>query len=623
MRKQNAYYDDKFTSVQTLLSKVEDERSKFLNENETTKKKLDQTEKHLKMREGEVSTLQQRVQDLISKHNVDLRELKTDNAALTSELNRAKENITQYESREVEFQVLRREKEESDRKGRDAIERNETMRRNHERTVESLNASLSTLKRLHKEHEITERNHQEKLKTAEKFRIDQVKKLKAEISDLKKSKSLHKTEFENSLNEKASEMDQLVEDHKTSVSLLGEEIDRLKKKAVMDIQQLEDKSTELMSERDELRQLLDSKDRECNELQNNLKIMQKDLAISKSDVEQVKELSSKEQEVLGRKIDDLEAKNQQLEGLTNQLNADHSSLEKEMADIKRRHAEEYKRMESRQTNLHEELIGSKMVNKDLEHNNRRLHSRTTELSDKVKKMEQLDTCNREKIQELKAELSMIIKAQNSAKESHKNELQNMKAQSDTLRAEIASKDKVINELNDTKRALDERKEILQNMVTQNRQLNDDYAEARTLVSELQEEMDGYLRDKACAIRKASHLEKQLGEKESSFRADLDERDSIITTLKLQLSKAEKHLVEKHKKEKEYGEMEKENDKLKDKIKRQEAFLKKKLQQDRTLRQSSIVNNKLKPFPQFSNQRKLSEGTTNSFDIYNEESVLDN
>lgn len=299
MRKQNAYYDDKFTSVQTLLSKVEDERSKFLNENETTKKKLDQTEKHLKMREGEVSTLQQRVQDLISKHNVDLRELKTDNAALTSELNRAKENITQYESREVEFQVLRREKEESDRKGRDAIERNETMRRNHERTVESLNASLSTLKRLHKEHEITERNHQEKLKTAEKFRIDQVKKLKAEISDLKKSKSLHKTEFENSLNEKASEMDQLVEDHKTSVSLLGEEIDRLKKKAVMDIQQLEDKSTELMSERDELRQLLDSKDRECNELQNNLKIMQKDLAISKSDVEQVKELSSKEQEVLG------------------------------------------------------------------------------------------------------------------------------------------------------------------------------------------------------------------------------------------------------------------------------------------------------------------------------------
>ena len=590
LSKENAYFNDKFASVQTLLGQVEDQRASLVSTNESLEKKLQDSERHLSMREDEVATLQTRIQEAEVRHNSEIRELKTDNAALMNELERLRESVSSFEARQVQFEVLKRELAESNLRVREAQERFEDAKRNHERTEESLNASLSYLKRVIKEHELTDLEHQKKIQKCEKYRIEQTKKLNEEISRLNEERSRENAATEKFMKEKNSEIVQLVQEHKEEIDAKNLEISQANVSHEAMVDNVKTQITALNDDLHLKNECLKMKENETKLLQKQREELELKLASLEDDIEHNEKSSMNERTSLTNKIKKLEEEKSNYQEQVNSLEEKNTNLNEILGSLKLNNEKFKDTANSRITEVTCELEKVKISSEKVKAENEKLNAKLQDISDSLELATSEKTIVDRKNEKLKAELDLFIGAQSKEKLEQKRIIAKCKDDIKSLRDQLKKKDEAINELHNVKLALDERKEILKNMITQNRQLSDDYTEARSLASELKNEMDVYLREKECAIRKISMLEKQMIDNEKTHHRQLEEERLLRIETENKLVILEKELAAKQRQSKFQNELEKENKRLKDKIRRQEGFLKKKLDHDRALRQNNIHQN---------------------------------
>lgn len=504
---------------------------------------------------------------------------------------------------------------------RDAVARAEDMQRNHDRTVESLNASLTSIKRTMKQHEAIDAEMKSKLQKAERFRIDQVKKLKEEIATVNKERVEAKNNYEEKLKGVRQEKDKLVQDHKAAIDDMDRELSQLRitasdeqsnfTKQLLEAKELVSLQEKEISGRESEIQLLKCAKKESDHRIDEYKLIVIDfeqllvdrdnellelraikVSLKKSLVESDARLH--DADILSRE-EAIDAKTQ-----LNKSEANAKALElesrRQIATINKlkdslhlsREAESTTR--SRSTDIRSQLEKSQATVKALELEHRQSSVKCRKLEDSLEAIEKQKSSSEQKNVKLQAELDLLINSQRAAKESHILTIKSLQAEIYQLKSDLDEKSNALRELDDARLALDERKETLLNMVAQNRQLSDDYAEARTLVSELQDEMDSYIREKSCAETKLLVLEKQAIENEAKLKEDVEKERVSRMHVEADLVKTRKSMVLAKKKEKHSSDLEKENEMLKDKIKRQEAFLQKKLRKERTLRQSKVHHN---------------------------------
>mmetsp|Transcript_13030 Transcript_13030/g.19509 ORF Transcript_13030/g.19509 Transcript_13030/m.19509 type:complete len:711 (-) Transcript_13030:730-2862(-) len=645
---ENKYYHEKFASVQSLLTQVEEERTSLVKAKANVQKQLDKTKNHLDVRDNEVVQLQLRVQEHEQRKNRDFKHLKSDNAVLKAEVADLQGTVATFEEKQVQFEVLKREKFQSDVNARDAIARAEDMQRNHDRTVESLNASLTSLKRTMKEQEAMEADLKSKIQKAERFRIDQVKKLKAEIATVNKERVEIKNSYEQKLKSVRQEKDKLVQDHKAAIDDMDRELSQLRLTA-------SDEQSNFSKQLSEAKELVSLQEKDISRKENEIQLLKCAKEESDQRIEEYKlkvtefeqHLADRDNELLELRTSKLSLEQSLAESETRLHESDISSreraidaktqLNKAEANVKAleletrrqsatvnklkdslqasREAESLAR--SRSTDIRSQLDKSQATVKALELENRQCAVKCRKLEDSLDTMGKQKRSSEQKNIKLQAELDLLINSQRAAKEGHTLTIKSLQAEIYQLKSDLDAKSNALRELDEARSALEERKETLLNMVTQNRQLSDDYAEARILVSDLQDEMDSYIREKSCAETKLLVLEKQFAENEAKLKEDLQKERIARMQVEADLVKTRQNMILAKKKEKQTNELEKENGILKDKIKRQEAFLQKKLRKERTLRQSKVNNNisKRNSLDSLSIGSKDSKDTMASFEFY--------
>jgi chromosome segregation ATPase len=122
--------------------------------------------------------------------------------------------------------------------------------------------------------------------------------------------------------------------------------------------------------------------------------------------------------------------------------------------------------------------------------------------------------------------------------------------------------------------LSERTTLLGKMIQQNQSYEDEIKEARLLVSELQEESNEYLFQKEENDTTISRLKKEMKKKNDEFVDTIQSEKKLRTLLETDLQDVTVVLEKEKNKTKQFVELERDNYCLKDKIQRQEAFMKK-------------------------------------------------
>eukprot|EP00550_Attheya_septentrionalis_P000437 CAMPEP_0198292418 /NCGR_PEP_ID=MMETSP1449-20131203/11985_1 /TAXON_ID=420275 /ORGANISM="Attheya septentrionalis, Strain CCMP2084" /LENGTH=1106 /DNA_ID=CAMNT_0043991451 /DNA_START=279 /DNA_END=3599 /DNA_ORIENTATION=- len=122
--------------------------------------------------------------------------------------------------------------------------------------------------------------------------------------------------------------------------------------------------------------------------------------------------------------------------------------------------------------------------------------------------------------------------------------------------------------------LAERSTLLGKMIQQNQSCEDEIKEARLLVSELQEESNEYLFQKEESDATISRQKKEMKKKNDEFVDTIQSEKKLRTLLETDLQGVTVALEKEKNKTKKFVELERENYCFKDKIQRQEAFMKK-------------------------------------------------
>jgi uncharacterized protein YydD (DUF2326 family) len=109
-------------------------------------------------------------------------------------------------------------------------------------------------------------------------------------------------------------------------------------------------------------------------------------------------------------------------------------------------------------------------------------------------------------------------------------------------------------------------------------------EARKLITELQEESDNYIRQKEAAEAAIVKLKADIDRMEDSHITAIQKERSVRLSLDDELGKTKALLDAARFDMREFHDLESQVEVLKDKVKRQEAYLKKKLHQEKLLKE---------------------------------------
>ena len=149
---------------------------------------------------------------------------------------------------------------------------------------------------------------------------------------------------------------------------------------------------------------------------------------------------------------------------------------------------------------------------------------------------------------------------------------------ESIQNEIVNKDEDVNylqnELDKVHEVLDDRTKLLGNMVEQNKTVFSDLEEARALVTELQDESEIYLRSKEKVEFLIHKREAEFKEKETFYQKKLKEEKQMYEEKVKEIGSYKKMYKEAKALERESSESQKEIVVLKDKIKRQENYIRK-------------------------------------------------
>jgi len=140
------------------------------------------------------------------------------------------------------------------------------------------------------------------------------------------------------------------------------------------------------------------------------------------------------------------------------------------------------------------------------------------------------------------------------------------------------------ELKNTQSILADKSNELALSMTQITKLDRDLSEARKLITELQEESDNYIRQKEAAEAAAVKLKSDIDRMEDLHISAIQKERSLRMSIEEELTKTKVALSTARSDMKEFNDLESQCEILKDKVKRQEAFLKKKIHQEKLLKE---------------------------------------
>jgi len=132
--------------------------------------------------------------------------------------------------------------------------------------------------------------------------------------------------------------------------------------------------------------------------------------------------------------------------------------------------------------------------------------------------------------------------------------------------------------------VDERTRVLQEVMKQNEINANELKEARQLVVELQLQADEYAKEKEAAEAAAEQAQRKRAELEDTMNMSLHSELLLRGEVQAELNSLKLSLAEKRQGGKDLASLEKENSILRDKIERQEQYMKKKQKQERVLRE---------------------------------------
>lgn len=251
--------------------------------------------------------------------------------------------------------------------------------------------------------------------------------------------------------------------------------------------------------------------------------------------------------------------------------------------------------QSQISSLQDEMLGKNSRLKQQEHN--------LSMMEKSKKDQDV------KLTSLRNELELLIEAYDKAKSDYSNEVERLQQNFDRVRKEVHSEavsfqedykklqrmyaeaeEKLSDqseELESAQKATFERSSLLNEMVDSNKAMERELGDARRLVSELQDESEKYLQDCEALKTRIGTLKREFDcEREDHYDA-LQREVTESERIKEQLSAAKKELQQKREEVKETAELRATNYLLSDKIRRQTAFLERKIQKDKTMKERMI------------------------------------
>ena len=434
------------------------------------------------------------------------------------------------------------------------------------------------------------------------------------------------------------------------ISRSEEEINELK---LVTLKAANEMASSLESEVSKLNEILSSAETEFDAAKSGL---QKELDAKKTSFRELQGALHQANEIISRfekennelKLVTLKAANEKalfLESEVTRLNKKLSSTEMEaaeiVADLEESIEHKHSRCESFKENMvemgrdHEQMMSK--LNKELDsaaldktNMEDELQSQRTKMREKIAAfvtLEKLKVEQDKKINSLRAELDLLRSAQEKMKKEHTSvvdglqlEINMQQGRSDSVEGEmeemseklIAAEGKFnaqVEAFQKIQVALNERTKLLGDMVTQNKIFERDLQEARTITADLQKESEKYMLEKDATDAAIIKLKEDLDKREEQFLTNLHKErqyrekivhDYILMNKALQVAKKD---------EKEYEELEKENNILKDKVKRQEAYLKRKLEKEKMLKDrimtSSTKGNVVPPRAPSPTKKRLS------------------
>ena len=296
-------------------------------------------------------------------------------------------------------------------------------------------------------------------------------------------------------------------------------------------------------------------------------------------------------------VDDLNGK---LETSSEQIKALESQYA-EMVEVKQNLERKMSSQQSQISSLQDEVLGKNSKLKQQDHD--------INMMGKSKNDQDI------KLTSLRNELELLIEAYDKAKYDYSNENERLQQNIDKIRKEARSESESFQvdyknlqrmyaeaeeKLSEQSEALEsaqsitnERSTLLNEMVDANKVLENELREARKIVSELQDESEKYLQDCEALKARIGTLKREFDcEREDHYDA-LQREVAESERIKEQLSVAKKELNLKREEVKETAELRATNFLLTDKIRRQTAFLERKIQKEKTMKERMIPTPNMK------------------------------
>lgn len=179
------------------------------------------------------------------------------------------------------------------------------------------------------------------------------------------------------------------------------------------------------------------------------------------------------------------------------------------------------------------------------------------------------------------------------KAKHQEELMEYRAEMKLMQSNASRKQEqeIANgqKFQETKAELDQRTKLLGDLVSHNKELDNDLLEARSVVSELQEELNNFVKEKNHADELRDAAFKELNDVRGELTRRLEEEQDRCRELEVQLENALETIDKTKTQSKELTKKEAEISTLKNKISRQEAYLQRLLQKQKDSRRGAKLS----------------------------------
>ena len=448
-----------------------------------------------------------------------------------------------------------------------------------ESLIESLQDELTELKTSHSMAERTIQQYENELEL-KRTRDAQLGEKLDDIENLIKSKNKLIAEKDSTI----FSLEQKFQTTQQNSSALDDEIKKLKQEKSQANECLLQKQIEFNELKEKLSTALESEKAmtiKLDDMQQKLESSEMQAAEIVNDLEEKLEESNKKRAQLENEAKTMnENSARMIQGVQMKLKESLNDKEKTEKETKKKFDEITISMKEQDREYLKTLAGNVEKITHLETKLSQKESTINTICLQIDKYKKEEVKNNDRIELLKNEL-------NDTKTKYEEELMVYDAEIKLLKSKVTRNENQENttekKLKKMKEELDQRTKLLGDLVSHNKELDNDLLEARTVVAELQEELNVYVNER-------NESEKFKQEKENKFEAmrenlshEIKKHKERSLHLELQLKQSEESLEASRSQNKELLKKENEIASLKDKIVRQEAYLQRLLQKQKESR----------------------------------------